>query len=120
MAKKPRSPGQPTKYDSKYCDMIEDYLANGGIMEAFGATIGVHRETVFEWRKKHPEFSEACKKGRSLSLEHWRKVGYEAMMGENPKFNVVIWIFFMKNIHGWKDKVEFQESEDIEDMEFVG
>ncbi len=67
------------------------------VME-FSRKIGVCRDTIYEWAKQHPEFSDALTRaqemGESMTVSN-------AMMGfYNPNFTQLV----MKNRYGWKDK----------------
>lgn len=64
-------------------------------------------------QKREPEFSEAIKEGRQLAEVWWIGQGKKGLFTpEGIKFNAVTWIFNMKNRFQWKDKQEFQHSND--------
>lgn len=104
--KKKNSIGRPTKYKKEYCQMLEDYLAEGFGMESFASKINVNQDTLYEWCKKFPEFSESQKRGFSRGYERFEKIGQSGMVGKLPGFNVTAWIFWMKNRYGWRDRQE--------------
>jgi hypothetical protein len=81
-------------------------MTKGLSFESFAAECGVHFDTLYEWVKKNPEFSEAKKIGTSLSLKFWEKIGMDGVKGDLKNFNVAGWIFNMKNRFRWTDKVE--------------
>jgi DNA-packaging protein gp3 len=92
--------GRPTKYDAKYCGELlrffnkrvvrertetvegknwsKDTLVREAIFfpsfEGFAAKIGVATDTLYEWAKKHKDFSDAMLRARakqhSLIYEH--------------------------------------------------
>ncbi len=108
---------RPSKYKSQHCAALIEHMKGGLSFESFAGTIGVHRDTLYEWRDKHREFSDAKKLGDSLSLLWWEKLGKAAMVGEPivtpdgrrvsfENFNTTMWIFAMKNRHGWRDRQE--------------
>lgn len=117
--------GRPTKYDPKYCDEIikffdidayrqeiQTYFYKNGesketpieiantlpLFERFAAKIGVHRDTLQEWCKKHPEFSVAYNKAKDLQHAILVECGLKGL------YNGPVAIFTMKNILGWRDK----------------
>ena len=113
--------GRPTKYDPKYCDEIIEYFnddayrecvdANGkeylmpnkfNTLAAWCASIGIHRDTMHEWSKVHPEFSDSLKKAKALQ-EAQLVTG--AMSGAYASSFA---IFTAKNILRWRDRVEQQ------------
>lgn len=105
--------GRPSKYDEKYCEMLVDHMAEGYSFESFAAVIDVNRDTLYEWAKVHPVFSDAKKRGFDQSLFVWEKFGIAGLWGsKDSSFNAAVWIFNMKNRHNWKDKVEHTGDDD--------
>lgn len=98
--------GRPTDYKSEYDQKIIDYFCeelkagNYPSFQMFAHLIDVHVDTLHEWKKVHPSFSESYKKAKGLQ-EHMLQES-----GLTNKFNPTITIFCLKNNHGWKDKVE--------------
>jgi len=57
--------GRPTKYNPKFHPLLAEALAaSGKTVDQIADKIGVHRDTIFDWQNKHPEFSDALKKGK--------------------------------------------------------
>lgn len=108
MAKREK-PGQPTKYKAEYCDLLYKHMSEGFSFESFGPSIGVHRDTLYEWCTKHVSFSDAKKKAVDAALLFWETKGIEGMCGKIPFFNSNIWIFSMKNRFKWHDNVHVEE-----------
>ena len=103
--------GRPTKYDPAFCDDIVALMATGLSKTAWAGHIGVCHDTVIEWAKQHPEFSDAVKRGqaaRTLKLEQDLLAGTEG-----PK--VTSRIFALKNAAPgeWRDKVETEHSGNV-------
>jgi len=115
--------GRPTKYDPKYCKKIEEYFnkknivdivktkagnrtietvypCNMPLFQEFATKIGVHVDTLHEWKKKHKEFSESY----TLCQQHQHRILVQnALNGHyNSKFS---WLL-AKNILGFRDKTE--------------
>jgi len=78
----------------------------------FAHKIGVHRETLTEWCRVHPEFSEAYKKAQQLQENFLTS---NALRGN---FEQPFAIFTAKNILGWRDRQEILELKFV--FEFVG
>ena len=97
--------GRPTKYKPEYCDMLIEHMAQGLSFESFGGIIRVHRETLYEWCKVYPEFSDAKGVGKSCSLLWWEQLGRGLSSGK-LKGNAQAWTFNIKNHHNWTDKNE--------------
>lgn len=63
-------PGQPTKYKGEEtCKIVEKLAAIGNTSEQIADFLEIDQDTLFEWRKKHPEFSESLKKARDFCDE---------------------------------------------------
>lgn len=118
---------RPTDYDPAYCERIVEFFnrepwtehqrtitrRDGSTVEEtyrlpaelptlanFACHIGVHRDTLHEWGKVYPEFSDAIKRAKAHQERILVSNGlcglYEGPFG----------IFTAKNILGWRDKVE--------------
>lgn len=97
--------GRPTLYDPKYCQLIIDHMEQGLSKESFCGTIGVSKQTLYDWMKAHEEFLDAVHIGEEKSRLFWEKAGIKGMyMGKD--FNAVAWKFGIANRHGWKDKAD--------------
>lgn len=46
--------------------LLEAWARNGLTDEQIAANIGVRRETIYDWKKKYPNFSNALKKGKEV------------------------------------------------------
>jgi hypothetical protein len=59
--------GRPTKYQPEYTEQVERLCRIGAIDTDIADFFGVHVDTVYEWKKVHPEFSEAIKRGKAVA-----------------------------------------------------
>ena len=98
--------GRPTKYKKEMCEEATKFMSQGFSKAEAAAHLGITRETLNQWEKGKAEFSDAIKEGENQSALWWAKMGMAGMTGKVPGFNAAIWIFNMKNRHGWKDKQE--------------
>jgi hypothetical protein len=99
--------GAPTKYKKEYCQKVIDFMAQGYSFEAFAGSIGVCADTVFEWAKVHPEFSDSKKLAYERNRVFWETQGIDGLRSsKNNSFNATVWIFNMKNRFRWRDRVE--------------
>ena len=110
--------GRPSKYDPKYCEMLIEHMSKGYSFESFGAVIGSNRDTLYEWAKRHSEFSDAKKHANDRCLEFWEKQGIEGLYSyeDGPKLNSSVWIFNMKHRHRWRDRHEEEEKKEGIDL----
>jgi len=128
--------GRPTKYDPKYCKEIVDFFdvpyttfielphyKKGDIswvdkkevatpipqVGQFARKIGVHRDTLDEWTRVHPCFSDAYTRAKHMQ---------EEMLVSNATkglYNSFFTLFVMKNRHNWKDRIELPGDEKIDE-----
>ncbi len=73
LPKPKRGGGQPTLYREEYCEQIEKHMGLGFSASSFGGVVGVSVETISEWKRVHPEFSDAIKRGTSARILEWEK-----------------------------------------------
>ena len=109
-----RKVGRPTKYaDDQTCKQVDQYLKenqdsyNEGklevklpTLEGFAAHIGVHKDTLYEWVKKYPEFSD------SLSLVLAEQKTRLINMGLSGDYNPTMAKLILSANHGMSDKVD--------------
>ena len=123
--------GRPTKYKKEYCKAIIDFFneepytvqkgfikyKNGDEREDgkevandikffsdFAREIGVNQDTLHEWKKNYPEFSEAFKTAKGLQKRNLVINGLKGL------YSPAAFIFTAKNILGWRDRTETELS----------
>lgn len=109
--KEKKKNGRPPKYKEEYCEMLIEHMAKGYCFKSFGAAINVEEKTLYNWLEKYDAFLQSKKIGLAKGLQQLQNIGLAGMTGKIKGFNVVAWIFFMKNMHGWTDKKEVVVSE---------
>lgn len=57
--------GAPTKYRKVYCELAEALLGQDLHLTHVAAHLRVSIDTIYEWQKQHPEFSDAIARGRA-------------------------------------------------------
>jgi transcriptional regulator with XRE-family HTH domain len=90
-----RKVGRPSKYDPSYCELVLDLGADGKSRAQIAAALGINRDTLSEWCKKHAEFSGAIKSAQDLALAWWENAGQFNMTRQG--FNATAFIFQVKN-----------------------
>lgn len=123
-----RPVGRPSKYKPEYCENIIEYFTRPliknvvtktitkgdgseevveeikGVAPAtifgFAASIDVSIDTINEWTRVHPEFSDAVSKAKAIQANHLITNASEGLVPNSFA------IFMMKNITNWVDKVE--------------
>lgn len=127
--------GAPSKYKKKFCEEIIDYFSvppqrteykreyfqNGELksevpiltanefptFQGFADSIGVHIDTLHEWKEKYPEFSEAYMRAKQLQEKIWLVNGMQNL------YNSQFAQFFGKNCLGYTDKTEVSHTGNI-------
>lgn len=74
--------GRPTDYRPEMVQEVEEYLSEAvpqnmkiPTIEGIALRLGVTRETVYEWAKRYPEFSDTIKKQKILQKEYLQEIG---------------------------------------------
>ena len=106
-----RRVGRPSKYRPEYCQSVQDYMGKGYSLTAFAGSIGIPRDTVYQWEANYPEFSYAIKSARGKRVEALERVLLEAET--SPK--VTSRIFALKNAapDEWRDRLETDNTVNI-------
>ena len=98
--------GRPTIFEPEFGDQILALMTQGLSLTAAAAEMNVHRQRVYEWTERHPEFADAVKLAqakRQLFLER-------RLLEADSSPLVTSTIFALKNASpdDWKDKHEVQ------------
>jgi len=122
MKKKLSVMGAPCKYKPEYCELLKEHMGAGYSFETFAATIDVSKDTLYQWAKDFPDFSDAFDKSRVKCQMYWEKTGINGVNGKIRHFNGAVWAFWMKNRFQWHDNVKLEqtvvsdESEEVKAM----
>ena len=98
--------GRPTKYKPEMCANIVRLMGKGLSKKASCAELGIVEDTLYEWAKVHPEFSESLKKAEHACAQWWEKKGREATDGKIAGFNAAAFVWMTKNVLKWSDRME--------------
>jgi hypothetical protein len=151
IAKKPvkKEIGRPTKYKTEYPEQTFKLCLLGATDKEIANFFEVSEDTIHEWKKVYPEFSESIKRGKSeadsnvANRLYQRALGFEhdseeikvVAIGNNQGSSVervpvkkiyppdpTAAIFWLKNRQPekWRDKQEIQHSVDPEVFEIGG
>jgi hypothetical protein len=88
----------------KMLEMAKD----GKTMVQFAAEIGVCKDTLGEWRAKHPEFSASYKEARLLAESFWTERLAKATIDPDYKGNANLLKFYISACFGWSEKTHVQ------------
>lgn len=103
-----RREGRPTKYNPQIFQQIEEYITSCGreqttlpTVEGLALRLNITKETLYQWGKKYPEFSDALKK---ILAKQKQQLMDDGMYG-GKEVNSGMAIFLLKVNHGMKDYV---------------
>lgn len=106
--------GRPSLYKPEYCDKLIEHMAKGLSFESFAGSVGVCRNTLYDWAKAHPEFDKAKDMALERARIFWEQLGITHILNESESthglgsssrsLNSTVWMFNMKNRFGWRDK----------------
>ena len=63
--------GRPTDYRPEYCEDIIAFCSGGESLTAWCAKQGISRNTLYEWRDRHPTFADAIARARVVACAWW-------------------------------------------------
>lgn len=81
--------GRPSTYDPAYCEAVIEYGKRGKSKTWMASELNVHRDTINEWERVHPEFSDAMTRALQFSQRWWEDAGQNGMVAD--KFNSSVW-----------------------------
>jgi transposase len=98
--------GRPTDYTPTLGAEILTLMAEGLSLAAAAADLGIHRQRVYDWEAKHPEFADTIKLARAkrqLFLER-------RLLSSTAAPIVTSTIFALKNAapDDWRDKSDVE------------
>lgn len=101
--------GRPTDYTKTLGDEILNLMAGGLSLAASAAELGIHRQRVYEWVERYPEFADTIKLAmakRQLFLE--RRLLNNELAGPQ----ITSTIFALKNAGAadWREKQEIEHT----------
>ena len=100
--------GRPSSYNPDYCDRVIEWGKLGKSKAWMAAELGVHRDTINEWERVHPEFSDAITRALLHSQQWWEDIGQNALFAD--RFQAAVWSRSM----GARFPKEWREKQDID------
>lgn len=84
-----KAAGRPQAYSPDMCVQVEDLGAQGKSFTQIAVKLGVTRQTLHNWSRRHPEFFDALTRAREAALAYWEEFGEAGITAE--KFNASVW-----------------------------
>lgn len=96
--------GRPTNYRQTMGDEILALMEEGLSVSAAAGALGIHRQRVYDWEKKHPKFADTIKVARCKRLLFLERRLLDASDGPT----VTSSIFALKNAspEEWRERHE--------------
>ena len=88
-----RPVGRPSLYDPKYCEEVIALGKLGKSIEQICANLNTPVRTLYEWRDRFPEFSQALEDAKSYEQAWWEDQAdaYMVETKEGPRLNATLW-----------------------------
>ena len=81
--------GRPSKYQEKFAEQARKLCLLGATDKELADFFEVAEDTVHEWKKVHPEFSESVKRGKTQADADVADRLYQRAMGyEHPEVDI--------------------------------
>ena len=101
--------GRPTKYDPSFIEEAINYLKSTGkenmelpTIEGFAIWLHVHRDTLYEWAKIYPDFSDTL---REIEMLQKQQLINDGIYG-GKEVNATIVKLLLQNNHGMKERTD--------------
>ena len=99
--------GRPTKYHSGIPKLVDEYLKTTGReqthlpkLESLALYLEINKDTLYEWAKHHPEFSDALAKLMALQAQQLIDDG---IYGGKEVNSTIVKLLLMNN-HGMREE----------------
>lgn len=88
-----RSVGRPSTYDPAYCEKVVELGKLGKSIEQICYDLNTPVRTLYEWRDRHPEFSQALDDAKAFEQAWWESQAHAYMVEtkDGPKLNASLW-----------------------------
>lgn len=102
--------GRPTKYDPDIIlPKMAEAIEKGMFIEQLAHHLGVDRETIRHWEEEHPEFFGTVKVLRDACRNRVTDLLASHATEDRPG-NASVAIFIAKNVLGWRDRQEVEQT----------
>jgi transposase len=88
-----RSVGRPSTYDPAYCEQVVELGRIGKSIEQICYQLHTPVRTLYEWRGRHPEFSQALEDAKAYEQAWWEEQAQSYMVEnkESDRLNASLW-----------------------------
>jgi hypothetical protein len=104
--------GRPTKYPKDACERVLQYGREGMCMAEMASEFEVTRETLYEWARVHPEFSDTLSRAQEASEGYWAKQIRDGLKKTPSEFQGAANLKYMaQRFKGWSEKAHVDTKE---------
>jgi hypothetical protein len=104
------------QYKKEFCEMLVEHGKTGMSYHSFAGSVGVSRETLYNWEDNYPEFKEAKKIAMESAFQFWEKLLVAKAYGQKKDIDITAVIFALKTrFH--KEYGEYQKISHTTDKE---
>lgn len=86
-------------YKPEYCADAIEYIGSGHSIESWAGKIGIHRDTVYNWKDQHPDFADAMVIAKTKTIGFYEDLLLKIAQSGNASAA----IFLAKNRAGMRD-----------------
>lgn len=88
--------GRPPIYKAEFCQTVIELGKKGYSQARMAAHFGVAKQTIVDWSRTQPEFTDALARARAYSQNWWE---HQAQLGLKDKnFNAPLWDKMVKSM----------------------
>ena len=96
---------KPCKYKPGiHPEQLLELMTQGYSQSGAGGLMGVSQQTLSEWTRKYPEFSEAYGLGKLARQAFYEKAGHDGMQGLTKNFNATVWKLVSQSEFGMSER----------------
>ena len=75
----------------EFCHLVIELMAQGRSLDGCAYLLGVHPDSLYEWQKVHPEFSESVRAGRAAATAFWEGRLLDVAQGRSGNAQAIQW-----------------------------
>ena len=94
--------------EAAMADFLEAYEKSLGVLKTACEATGMCRKTIWEWRKKYPEFDEACHECEEVAIDFVESRMFKTI-DKGGEGSAILTIFYLKTKGKHRGYVEKQE-----------
>jgi hypothetical protein len=78
-------------YRAELGTQIISLMSEGRSLDGCASKLGVHPDTIYEWQRRYPEFSDAVRVGRAAAIAYWEDRLISVAEGKPGNAQLIQW-----------------------------